>query len=61
MELIDVVRKLIGPVNPIGESNTDEERFENLKTLTELVDFLVGDIDQVLTAYENPTKSKEIC
>lgn len=60
MELIDVVRKLIGPVNPIGESNTDEERFENLKTLTELVDFLVGDIDQVLTAYENPTKSKEI-
>ena len=47
MELIDVVRKLIGPVDPVGETNADDQRFKNLQVLTELVDRLVFDIDQV--------------
>lgn len=45
MELVDVVRKLVGPVRPVGETNADDERFENLKALTELVDALLGDIN----------------
>ena len=47
MELIDVVRKLVGPINPVGESNTDDKRFENLKAMTMLADYLIGDIDKV--------------
>ena len=47
MEIIDIVRKLIGPVEPVGETNADDERFKNLESLTELVDRLVFDIDQV--------------
>lgn len=27
----DVIKKLIGKINTIGETNTDNERFENLK------------------------------
>ena len=41
MEVYDVVKKLIGPIEPVGESHTDEKRFENLKALTELVDSLL--------------------
>ena len=37
----DVVKKLIGKINPIGETNTDNERFENLKAMCELVNNLI--------------------
>lgn len=47
----DVVKKLIGNINPIGETNTDNERFENLKALCELVNNLITDIDDM--AYLN--------
>lgn len=47
MEIKEIVLKLVGKVNPVGETNTDNERFENLKVLCELVDELVGVIDEV--------------
>ena len=47
----EIVQKLIGPIHPIGESNADNARFENLKTLCDLVNDLVTDIDSV--GYEN--------
>ena len=49
MTIQDVVRELVGPIKPVGESNTDERRFENLKAMTELVDALLTDIDSVAT------------
>lgn len=52
MELIDVVRKLVGPIDPVGATHVDGERFDNLKTMTDLVDRLLGDIDRV-AAYKN--------
>lgn len=48
MELIDVVRKLVGPIEPVGETHTDDKRFENLKVMTALVDQLLTDIDYVV-------------
>lgn len=54
MTLYEVVIKLIGPVNPVGETNKDEERFLNLQAMTELVDKLLTDIDTV--AYKNREK-----
>lgn len=47
----DVVKKLIGNINPIGETNTDNERFENLKAMCELVNNLITEIDDI--AYKN--------
>ena len=49
MTVYDVVKKLVGPISPIGESNVDDERFENLKTMTDLVGRLLEDIDDVAT------------
>ena len=47
MEIKDVVDKLVGPINPVGDSNIDAKRLENLKELTQLVDKLLYDIDNV--------------
>lgn len=47
MDMHEVVMKLIGPIDPVGESHADERSFENLKALTDLVDRLVGDIDRI--------------
>jgi len=47
MDVHEIVSKLIGPIEPVGETHTDNERFENLKNLTELVEGLLYDIDRV--------------
>ena len=56
MDIYEIVTKLVGRINPVGETNTDNERFENLKVMCELVEKLVVDIDTVgysnRTAYE---------
>lgn len=44
MKLIDVVMKLVGPIDAVGETSADAERLANLKDLTELVDHLLGRI-----------------
>ena len=45
MDLYEVVTKLIGKIEPVGETYTDDRRFENLKSMTRLVDKLIYDID----------------
>lgn len=40
----DVVTKLIGEITPIGETNTDDKRFQNLKDITKLVELLLEEI-----------------
>lgn len=52
--IYSVVRALIGAVDPVGESHTDSERFENLKKLTVLTDMLLTDIDAVI-----PNKNRQ--
>ena len=53
MELYDVVKKLLGEIDPVAETNTDNARFENLKATTELVNKLLADIDHVAYSYKN--------
>ena len=48
IDIYEVVKKLIGPINPVGATHIDEKRLENLKELTRLVDNLLSDIDKVL-------------
>jgi len=51
MTYTQIVKKLIGKIKPVGETNEDDRRFENLKEMCELVNQLVTDID--LVAYTN--------
>jgi uncharacterized protein related to proFAR isomerase len=43
----EVIMKLVGPVNPVGDSTVDEPRYVNLQRMCEVVDLLVRDIDRV--------------
>ena len=43
----EIVKKLIGEIRPVGETNTDNERFENLKVMCDLVNNLILDIDDM--------------
>jgi hypothetical protein len=49
----EMVNKLIGEITPVGEANTDGERFENLKQMCELVNDLVTQIDEVAYTYKD--------
>jgi len=44
----EIVLKLIGEIEPIGVSEIDSLRFENLKAMCNLVNELVADIDEVV-------------
>jgi len=52
----DVVRKLIGSIQPAGDTNIDDERLENLKAMCELVDNLIAEINDV--AFRNKNRSE---
>ena len=43
----DVVKKLIGPIRPVGESNEDTKRLENLKAMCQLMEEIHTAIDAV--------------
>ena len=49
--IYQVVKKLVGAIDPVGETTADDKRFENLKTMTALIDKLLMDVDAV--HYEN--------
>ena len=47
IDLECVVMKLVGQIRPIGETDTDNKRFENLKVLCDLTNKLVTTIDHL--------------
>ena len=47
MGLIDVVRKLTGPVMPVGSSEEDRDRLANLGSMTHVIDKLVSEVARV--------------
>ena len=46
-EVLPIIENLIGQIKPVGETNTDNDRFENLKEMCDLVNSLIGKIDAV--------------
>ena len=44
MNIYEIVKELVGPIEAVGETHEDLRRFENLKQITALVDRLLGDI-----------------
>lgn len=49
----EIVKKLIGEVRPVGETNEDKKRLENLKSLCELMDEIHTEIDAVAYDFRN--------
>jgi len=47
MEISEVVMRLIGAVEPIGETHADDKRFTNLTNLTLLVNSLLCEIESI--------------
>ena len=47
VDVYEVVKKLIGPIDAVGESNTDEKRLANLKEMISLAELLISDISDV--------------
>jgi hypothetical protein len=52
----DVVKKLIGNIRPIGDSNEDAKRLENLKEMCKLMDEIHSAIDAVSYDYKDDKK-----
>ena len=53
MEIYDVVKKLVGSIDPAGQSHIDEVRYENLEKHIALVDELVSDLIYVAKTHNN--------
>lgn len=47
MSMEEVVMKLVGPVDPVGETREDDVRYNNLLSLLGLTESLIAKIEQV--------------
>lgn len=47
IDVYEVVKKLIGEIEPVGSSEIDAKRFENLKAMTGLIERLIDDTYEV--------------
>jgi hypothetical protein len=48
MDYYEVVKKLIGTIEPIGDSSIDERIFKNLKKMIDLVDMMIIDLEEIV-------------
>ncbi len=55
----EIIKKLIGSIRPIGESGVDKNNLENLKTLCNLVDELLTEIDAVAYDFKDSPRYSE--
>lgn len=46
--IIKIIDALNGSVKPVGETNEDNKRFDNLKTLEEIIDCLLDDVQMLI-------------
>ena len=53
VNVYEVAKLLVGPTMPVGETNADNQRFENLEVMVELADLLMGDIAAVARYNKN--------
>lgn len=50
----EIVKKLIGEIKPVGETNEDNRRYENLQAMFGLIQLLLLDVDDVI--YSNKSR-----
>ena len=49
----EVIKRLVGPIKPIGDSSIDSERQENLEVYGELISFLISEVGDVIYHNKN--------
>ena len=59
IDVYELVTTLIGPIEPVGETHTDDKRLENLKAMCVLVDKLIRDIDGLYLYNDSPRFSEK--
>lgn len=47
-EVADIVFKIVGEIEPVGETHTDDARFNHLQTLLNTLDILIDEVTFVL-------------
>lgn len=47
-EITRIITALNGGINPVGETNADNDRYENLKNLETIIDCLLDDIQLLI-------------
>jgi len=52
--------ELVGSITPIGEPFIDRERLDNLALLMNVIEWLLSEVDDVITSNKNRTKQEEI-
>lgn len=60
IDLYEVVIKLSGPINPVGETNADNRRLENLKSVIKLTENLLNLIYDVAQNKTCPEYSRKV-
>lgn len=60
MTHFEIVMKLIGPVQPVGETGPDERRLQNIKALTELTDRLLGEVSRAASCANRHEASMKV-
>lgn len=58
-EITKIIDALNGKINPVGETNADNDRYENLKNLEGIIDWLLDDIQLLIpnkNSYEYSVK-----
>lgn len=60
LSIYEIVSKLVGETIPVGETHTDNKRFENLNTTIELVERLLYDIKYVSQYKDNQEYSMSL-
>lgn len=50
IDVYEVVKKLIGEIDPVGDARVDKENLKNLEVAIDLVEKLIVDIDRVAGA-----------
>jgi hypothetical protein len=53
LSVTEIVKKLIGEIRLAGDSSLDNDRFENLENMCELVNDLITEIDNVSYSGKN--------
>lgn len=56
-QLVDLLIQLTGEIKPVGETYTDDARFDNLLKLQEVVSMLFDEIAEVRKYYYRPEGS----
>jgi len=60
MDLHKIVKKLVGKIDPQGESSGDKEKLENLKTMTHLIENLSNDVRYVARSKNSYESSVQV-